>query len=192
MKNIDRIAIRASAFAAISILASAAQAATWVDLGPASGFLIGSSSISYSPSPAVQVKYYNDNITPQSPANIRSVVNTQFGLSGLSAVGAAVSYCDHPTSDCTAGTSAGFSGGVNSYTSAAAYDYLAIHFGKGELLFHWAAPVAAGTTFTIAGLPKGLSNYRAFISPVPEPETYAMLLAGLGLLGFLARCRQGK
>jgi hypothetical protein len=30
------------------------------------------------------------------------------------------------------------------------------------------------------------------ISPVPEPETYAMLLAGLGLLGAIARCRQNS
>lgn len=30
----------------------------------------------------------------------------------------------------------------------------------------------------------------AGIAPVPEPETYAMLLAGLGLLGFAARRRQ--
>lgn len=29
-----------------------------------------------------------------------------------------------------------------------------------------------------------------YISPVPEPETYAMLLAGLGLLGFSARSRK--
>lgn len=29
---------------------------------------------------------------------------------------------------------------------------------------------------------------RAFIlSPVPEPETYAMLMAGLGLMGWLVR-----
>lgn len=28
------------------------------------------------------------------------------------------------------------------------------------------------------------------VSAVPEPETYAMLLAGLGLLGFSARCRK--
>ena len=26
--------------------------------------------------------------------------------------------------------------------------------------------------------------------PIPEPETYAMLLAGLGLLGFIARRRK--
>jgi len=30
------------------------------------------------------------------------------------------------------------------------------------------------------------------LAPVPEPETYAMLLAGLGLLGFAARCRKRK
>jgi hypothetical protein len=28
------------------------------------------------------------------------------------------------------------------------------------------------------------------ISPIPEPETYAMLLVGLGLLGFIARRRK--
>jgi PEP-CTERM motif len=30
------------------------------------------------------------------------------------------------------------------------------------------------------------------VTPVPEPETYAMLLAGLGLLGFMARRRKQK
>lgn len=35
------------------------------------------------------------------------------------------------------------------------------------------------------------SNGRAYLlSPVPEPETYAMFLAGLGLMGFMARRRQ--
>jgi hypothetical protein len=28
------------------------------------------------------------------------------------------------------------------------------------------------------------------VSPVPEPETYAMMLAGLGLVGFMARRRR--
>ena len=30
----------------------------------------------------------------------------------------------------------------------------------------------------------------ASITPVPEPETFAMLLAGLGLIGFTARRRK--
>ncbi len=34
--------------------------------------------------------------------------------------------------------------------------------------------------------------YVPTVSAIPEPETYAMLLAGLGLLGFVARRRQRK
>ena len=188
MKSVKSIAIKASMLAAVTVLAGAAQAATRVDVGPASGYVIAGSTVTYSPSPALQVKYYDDNLVPQDPSDIQGYINGAFGTT----LGAAVSICDNPTSGCSAGTTGGLSGGVNSYTSAAAYDYLAIHFGQGELVFHWAAPVAAGTTFTVAGLPKDLSNYRAFISAVPEPEPYAMLLAGLGLLGFLARRRQGK
>lgn len=188
MESITSIAIQASMLATLTAFGGVAQAATWTDVGPASGFSIEGSIVTYSPSPALMVKYYDDNLTPQSPSAIQGYINGVFGAS----LGAAVSYCDNATSGCTAGTTAGLSGGVNSFTSAAAYDYLAIHFGQGELVFHWAAPMAAGATFTVAGLPKGLSNYRAFISAVPEPETYAMLLAGLSMLGFLARRRQGK
>ena len=62
-----------------------------------------------------------------------------------------------------------------------------------------------GTVFFSGGLADGASAYfsleypaSAFaqggggtvgVSPVPEPETYAMLLAGLGLIGFAARRR---
>lgn len=34
------------------------------------------------------------------------------------------------------------------------------------------------------------TDLAGYIAPVPEPETYAMLLAGLGLVGFVARRRQ--
>jgi len=39
---------------------------------------------------------------------------------------------------------------------------------------------------------QGINNHGqvAAISAIPEPETYAMLLAGLGLLGFIARRRK--
>ena len=42
--------------------------------------------------------------------------------------------------------------------------------------------------------PTGINNHGQVaaigVSPIPEPETYAMLLAGLGLLGFIARRRK--
>jgi hypothetical protein len=36
------------------------------------------------------------------------------------------------------------------------------------------------------------SNWHVAAVPVPEPETYAMLLAGLGLMGFVARRRKQR
>jgi hypothetical protein len=33
-------------------------------------------------------------------------------------------------------------------------------------------------------------NYNSFVASVPEPESYALFLAGLGLMGFMARRRQ--
>ena len=38
----------------------------------------------------------------------------------------------------------------------------------------------------------GIDNVNFSITAVPEPETYAMLMAGLGLLGFTARRRKQK
>lgn len=37
---------------------------------------------------------------------------------------------------------------------------------------------------------KDTGHYAIAVSSVPEPETYAMLLAGLGLVGFIARRRK--
>ncbi|MYM37814.1 PEP-CTERM sorting domain-containing protein [Duganella qianjiadongensis] len=44
------------------------------------------------------------------------------------------------------------------------------------------------TSLTVTQLPTGGNP----TTPVPEPETYAMLLAGLGLLGWTARRRQAR
>ncbi|MBY0556040.1 MAG: FxDxF family PEP-CTERM protein [Burkholderiaceae bacterium] len=44
------------------------------------------------------------------------------------------------------------------------------------------------TSLTVTPVVDGGTN----ITPVPEPETYAMLLAGLGLLGWTARRRQQR
>ncbi len=42
-----------------------------------------------------------------------------------------------------------------------------------------------------SGASGGLYTIASSLQPVPEPETYAMMLAGLAALGFLARRRQG-
>lgn len=59
------------------------------------------------------------------------------------------------------------------------------------------APVLSFTSGVSSG---GFDNYVNYIDPmvrgsiaaVPEPETYAMLLAGLGLMGVVARRRKAK
>ena len=33
------------------------------------------------------------------------------------------------------------------------------------------------------------ATFQATVSPIPEPSTYALLLVGLGVMGFLARVR---
>lgn len=123
----------------------------------------------------VQLAYYNSNPGSNSPAAIGSFIKNShlFGL--------------------TSTTPLTFSASVDTIRGSTTiapqtnpYDYLAVHVGGGELLFHWSAKVT--TPFTITGA--NLSNYRAYISPVPEPETYAMLLAGFGVLGFMARRRK--
>ncbi len=52
----------------------------------------------------------------------------------------------------------------------------------------------AGNYFLhIAGISTGAGTYNgtvSLVSPVPEPETYGMLLAGLGMIGFVARRRK--
>lgn len=57
------------------------------------------------------------------------------------------------------------------------------------------APLAAGDyTLWIQELATGTFNYRfnLVLNPVPESDTYAMLLAGLGIMGVVARRRTQK
>ena len=48
-----------------------------------------------------------------------------------------------------------------------------------------------GTTLAgTSGATVTLSTLNATVTPVPEPESFAMLFAGLGLLGAIARRRK--
>jgi hypothetical protein len=45
---------------------------------------------------------------------------------------------------------------------------------------------------TITGVAGGAESFSALTTAVPEPQTYAMMLAGLGLMGFVGRRRARK
>jgi hypothetical protein len=45
---------------------------------------------------------------------------------------------------------------------------------------------------SIASVIDGSVASAATFAPIPEPETYAMMLAGMGLMAFVARRRASK
>ena len=179
-------------FAAGSALAQpVAPVAAWTYITPTTspitidwinGKSTGTTLVIYSPA-AKGIWSYDDNITKQSAAHIQGVIDTKFSLGSNTL--SYVSGCDYMSSCNTGGNAMTVS---NTFSSAKSFDYLAVHFGNGELLFQFATPQ---TTFTIDGLHNGLSNYRAYtdikgcVSPVPEPDTSSLIVSGLGLLGFI-------
>jgi hypothetical protein len=44
----------------------------------------------------------------------------------------------------------------------------------------------------LPGMSTGMTLDNVAVTPVPEPESYAMLVAGLGMLGFMGRRRQQR
>jgi hypothetical protein len=52
-------------------------------------------------------------------------------------------------------------------------------------------PVFTAGTYTLTAY-EGSGSYTLTVSAVPEPATYGMLLAGIGLVGFAVRRRHGK
>lgn len=77
-------------------------------------------------------------------------------------------------------------GGITGVTITTSLTGLSVMYTTDSITFSWAEqtlPVGMYIGATINGGP---------INPVPEPETYAMLLAGLGLLGVVARRRKSQ
>lgn len=47
-------------------------------------------------------------------------------------------------------------------------------------------------TGTVVGAPSGAYTFTAVAAPIPEPETYALMFAGLGIVGFVAARRRSR
>jgi hypothetical protein len=63
------------------------------------------------------------------------------------------------------------------------FNYLAIHLGGSELLFHFLSPVTTATIDLISGNLGGFSNWRAYSSAVPLPGAVWLFLSALGVFG---------
>ncbi len=144
----------------------------------------GTSQVAYSPV-AEGIWSYDGNLGSQNSAVIMQDMQNQFGLSSTAL--SPVVLCGNAASCISGGngtsTAATWSTGKN-------FDYLAVHYGQGELFFHFAKPV---DTFSIQGLHNGLSNlyaYSSTTSAVAEPAPLAMLM--VGLIGLVWRQRRNK
>ena len=83
-------------------------------------------------------------------------------------------------------------GSVSVYKGATLLDSFAVTGTTNSAMY---SSLGAGAySFVVAGTVSGKSggNYtlNAAVTPVPEPETYALMLAGLGAVAFIARRRK--
>ena len=127
--------------------------------------------------------FFNFSITPGGDASGSGsftklmkprTTTTLFNIAGFSID----LYKETGAIDWKIGSVAGSGSELNSYDFTPASAFL----GAGDYYFK-----GSGTTL---GTQSGSYNFKMAIAPVPEPETYALMLAGLGAIGFVARRRK--
>ncbi|MEK7567924.1 MAG: FxDxF family PEP-CTERM protein [Patescibacteria group bacterium] len=138
--------------------------------------------------------------------------NAQYSLSGVGSFNQLATRC---VTDClgdpgltlVSGATGWMEVGNETYSFANFNPTTGIVFGVNQAfsglidLFGWynSAPVASASVDNGVFLPfsgimptsaEAFASANTVMTPIPEPETYAMLLAGLGVLGFYARRRR--
>ena len=112
----------------------------------------------------------------QSPADIKTAVEQQFSVTGLVPIGDGL-----------------LNGGSGAISTALPFTFLAIHFGQHELFFKFLAGID-NFSISVDGKAAGLSNFRAYGVPVPNPVPVpaAVWLFGSALVGLIGVKRNKK
>ena len=158
------------AVGAAFVVAAFSAAAADYDVGTLTGLYVHNTSVTGSISDT-----YTFDIASSNPvASSSSYVTSSFGA--LSILG-------------ISGFTVQLFNSFNSALGTATYD------GLGNYVLN-TGPLAAANDyyFKVTGTATGVAggNYTFTLAPVPEPASYAMLLAGLGIMGAVARRRQSR
>lgn len=186
-----KFSLKAAAFAAAALTGLSAQAAL-TSVSPAC-----TASVLNPAYTACGGSFAGNNHNQE--ADVLAYINTTWG----------VSFTDQGASDDAA--NGPFTSNPNGATGTLTFDFaldqafvLALKAGNQFSLFYFdgSGPAISsidystlGVNVNNQGIAQGLSHATvystALVPGIPEPETYALMLAGLGMVGFMARRRRG-
>lgn len=103
---------------------------------------------------------------------------------------------EHATDSSTGSIPTGLTSGINALTlNLASANFVAVNdsvlTGQAKTKAQWLATFADSANWTSAASGSLPVGSIAIASPAPEPESYALFLAGLGLVGLMARRQRG-